>query len=109
MDEASQSLWDRVCATVTRLGQPKAPRTHFVVPLAPSLPDSTLDLHGYKVEEAYHAVKAFLRAHEEASSRSAVVITGKSGVIRKEFPFWMEHLGHTFEILHGGGSFRVRV
>lgn len=108
MDDAGQSLWERVCATVTRLGQPKGPRTR-VEPLRVAAWDTILDLHGYKIEDAYQEVKAFLSWHEQAATRSVIIITGKSGVIRKEFPFWMEHLGHPFEILHGGGSFGVRI
>ena len=103
MDEASRSLWERVCATVTRLGQPKGSTVYY--DFTPSPPCTTLDLHGYWIEDAYHEVKDFL-ANVEA--KNAVVITGKSGVIKKEFPFWMEHLGYTFELLENGGSYRVK-
>ena len=103
MDEESKSLWDRVCATVTKLGQPKPVRVRRFVPCDPM--PTTLDLHGYPVEDAYHEVKFFLSV---STAKQVTIITGKSGIICREFPFWMEHLGYRFESTNSGGAFLVR-
>lgn len=103
---SGQSLWERVCATVTRLGQPKPSRGPVPLTRAPVNNQMVLDLHGHTVEAAYHAVREFLE--HGSGARYVVVITGKSGEIRREFPFWMEKLGYSYEMAEHGGAFRVK-
>jgi len=48
-----------------------------------------LDLHGHTQDEAYSALSHFLAAMQGASSRAVLVITGKSGVLRRQVPGWL--------------------
>ena len=48
-----------------------------------------LDLHGHTQDEAYSALSHFLAAMQGASSRAVLVITGKSGVLRRQVPNWL--------------------
>lgn len=103
MDDHSKSLWSRVCATVNKLGGPRSPR-----PTAVEAPQEAteIDLHGLAVQEAHRRVAAFLR---RSTANSVTVITGRSGVIRAEFPFWLEQMGRvkSYEEQNGGGAFIV--
>jgi DNA-nicking Smr family endonuclease len=48
-----------------------------------------LDLHGHTQDEAYSALGHFLAAMQGASARAVLVITGKSGVLRRQVPLWL--------------------
>lgn len=65
------------------------------------------DLHGYPVEIAFKLCRSALEAYKNKGIRNVEVITGKSGVIRKEFPFWMENLGYKATVAKHDGSFIV--
>ncbi len=64
-------------ATVRKLKRGKIPVT------------ARLDLHGHTQDEAYSALSHFLAAMQGASSRAVLVITGKSGVLRRQVPGWL--------------------
>jgi DNA-nicking Smr family endonuclease len=49
----------------------------------------TLDLHGRTVQRAFHALTAFLRAAHAEGVRCVEVVTGQSGVLRRELPLWL--------------------
>ena len=53
----------------------------------------TLDLHGRTAQRAYAALEQFLHAAMAENVRCVEVITGRgkdgAGVIRREFPFWL--------------------
>jgi DNA-nicking Smr family endonuclease len=104
MDEQSRTLWEKVCATVNRLGGPRSPRTR----IDPVLPGPTvLDLHGFTVDEAYREVRDFL----DGKTRMVTVITGRSGVIRREFPHWLAQFSNvsSYEETNDGGAFKVKL
>lgn len=48
-----------------------------------------LDLHGYDLASAHTLVNNFIYSHAEQKSKSIIIITGKSGVIKQEFEIWM--------------------
>jgi hypothetical protein len=53
-----------------------------------------LDLHGMTAQHAFHALVAFLRTAHADQVRCVEVVTGRgsgdsSGVIRREFPLWL--------------------
>jgi DNA-nicking Smr family endonuclease len=48
-----------------------------------------LDLHGITVNEAYHAVAEFVEQHQLLKTKKVIVVTGKSGIISKEFKSWL--------------------
>jgi len=57
-------------------------------------PERTLDLHGRRAQDAWHAVRAFLHAAQADGLRCVAVVTGKGpmpegGVLRREFPHWL--------------------
>jgi DNA-nicking Smr family endonuclease len=67
----------------------------------------TFDLHGYPVEIAFKLCRSTLEVYRNKGFKNVEVITGKSGVIRKEFPFWMENLGYKAIVAKHDGSFIV--
>jgi DNA-nicking Smr family endonuclease len=57
-------------------------------------PERTLDLHGRRAQDAYHAVRSFLLSAHADGVRCVAVVTGKGpmpegGVLRREFPHWL--------------------
>ena len=72
-------------------------------------PDTLIDLHNLSVMQAYEAVSVFLSKLTDYDVLEVVIITGKSGIIRKEFPLWMEKKKLRFVELPNGGSFRVYI
>lgn len=50
----------------------------------------TTDLHGLKIQDAYDKSKEFLDSSCGYNHKYVRVITGKSGEICREFPFWVE-------------------
>ena len=51
--------------------------------------DARLDLHGHTQDAAYEALAGFLASAQRAGSRTVLVITGKSGVLRHMVPKWL--------------------
>lgn len=74
-----------------------------------SLPkaEAKIDLHGFTVEVAYQQCKSKLQAYYDREYSTVEVITGKSGQIRAEFPFWLENWGYRGQVLPGNGSFLI--
>lgn len=58
-----------------------------------------LDLHGHTQDEAYSALGHFLAAMQASSSRAVLVITGKSGVLRRQVPLWLNAPANRARIL----------
>jgi DNA-nicking Smr family endonuclease len=57
-------------------------------------PEATLDLHGYRVQEAHAAVRGFLRDAVAQGLRCVAIVTGRGasaegGVLRRELPHWL--------------------
>jgi DNA-nicking Smr family endonuclease len=80
--------------------------------------DGRLDLHGYTQAEAHTAVQRFLQTAAARDARLVLVITGKSGVLKRQVPQWLalpelRALVIGFEdahITHGGeGALYVRL
>lgn len=67
-----------------------------------------LDLHGLTAQVAYTAFQAFVGG-SVGRYKSVTVVTGRSGLIRREFEHWIA--AHPdirrAEPLNGGGAFRV--
>jgi DNA-nicking Smr family endonuclease len=51
--------------------------------------DARLDLHGHTQSEAHAALLRFLRRASTQEARLVLVITGKSGVLRRQVPLWL--------------------
>jgi DNA-nicking Smr family endonuclease len=80
--------------------------------------DARLDLHGYTQDEAHAALLRFLHKAGAGGAKMVLVITGKSGVLRRQVPQWLalpefRSIIIGFEsahVAHGGeGALYVRV
>lgn len=79
-------------------------------------PEARLDLHGLTQDAAYRMAVRFLMSARADGKRLVLVITGKGGVLRGQFPLWLGQgdlkalVGGVSEahIRHGGsGAFYV--
>jgi DNA-nicking Smr family endonuclease len=58
--------------------------------------DDTLDLHGYRQEEAHRVLRNFLTRAQARGAKLVLVVTGKGrtaaepGVLRRAVPLWLE-------------------
>lgn len=70
-----------------------------------------LDLHDLTLEEAYQEFQDFIFEAYLDNISKVEIITGKSGLIRKEFPYWSEnsHQIRYHEASWHGGSFTVKI
>jgi DNA-nicking Smr family endonuclease len=69
-------------AALSRKEKQKVVRGHVSI-------DARLDLHGYTQDEAHGELLRFLRRAGADEKRLVLVITGKSGVLRREVPRWL--------------------
>lgn len=72
-------------------------------------PQDRLDLHGFTLEIAYGQVSGFLNRSKDRNLDVVEVITGKSGQLRYEAPFWFENLGYRAIVSPHNGSFIVYI
>ena len=70
-----------------------------------------LDLHDLTLDEAYQEFQDFIFQAYLDNISKVEIITGKSGQIRKEFPYWSEnsHQIKYHEVSWHGGSFTVKI
>ena len=70
-----------------------------------------LDLHGLTLEEAFEEFTGFIYEAYTNNLSKVEIITGKSGQIRKEFPYWSEnnHQIKTVTPSWHGGSYEVKI
>ena len=70
-----------------------------------------LDLHDYSLEDAYQKCQEFIGEAYMNRIKKIEIITGKSGPICKEFPFWAEsnHQVQYIEPSWHGGSFIIKI
>jgi DNA-nicking Smr family endonuclease len=52
-------------------------------------PEARLDLHGMTRDEAFAELSGFIARAQSRNVRVALVITGRSGVLRDEVPRWL--------------------
>ncbi len=68
--------------------------------------DAKLDLHGQTLEKAFNKFVLFINSNYESEKRNLLIITGKgnpeknTGVIRKNFPSWLNYDGIKDKILY---------
>ncbi len=96
------SLWARICATVSPLGKSRSK-----VPVEHPKRKPTIDLHGHTVHDAYYAALDFI---DNQSDRDILIITGK-GQISKELPIWLSRNSNvvTCTPINDGGAYQVRL
>jgi DNA-nicking Smr family endonuclease len=69
-------------APLTRREKQRVARGHDEI-------DARLDLHGHTQDEAHAVLLRFLRRVSAAEKKLVLVITGKSGVLRRQVPMWL--------------------
>jgi DNA-nicking Smr family endonuclease len=69
-------------APLTRREKQRVARGHDEI-------DARLDLHGHTQDEAHAVLLRFLRRASAAEKKMVLVITGKSGVLRRQVPMWL--------------------
>jgi DNA-nicking Smr family endonuclease len=52
-------------------------------------PEARLDLHGHTQDSAHRAVVRFLQRGQAMGARVVLVITGKSGILNRQFKLWL--------------------
>jgi DNA-nicking Smr family endonuclease len=97
--------------TMARREKQRAARGHDAI-------DARLDLHGHTQDEAHAALLAFLQRSSAHEAKLVLVITGKSGVLRRQVPHWLATpafralviSAEAAAIRHGGdGALYIRV
>lgn len=74
-----------------------------------------LDLHGLSIHEAWVRFREFVDQHTALGSKSLVVITGRSGMISREFVKWCSRIPgiasyEAIETRNGkAGSYRIKL
>ena len=71
--------------------------------------DAKLDLHGYTIEIAHAQTQRFIERCRDREFSNIEIITGKSGQIKYEFPFWLENFGVVGKVSSHGGSFIIKL
>jgi DNA-nicking Smr family endonuclease len=70
--------------------------------------DDTIDLHGYRLEEALEATRLFIERSVDSGFRKVVVIHGKGdngqGILRREIRAYLEQHPMTGAMGHGRGA-----
>ena len=54
--------------------------------------EAMLDLHGLTQAAAFDTLRRFIEQSRRQDKRCLLVITGKSGVLRREAPRWLEQM-----------------
>ncbi len=108
LTENDKRIWDAFVQNVTPLGQPSPSTPPIPVPIIKSDNQNKLDLHGLTLNEAFLTTKEFIQT-AVSNNKSITIITGMSGDIKREFPYWMEnnHLVSSIEEMNGGGAYKI--
>lgn len=102
-------LWDFVKRKVTPLGEP-SPGERPIQPIRdPFFP--FVDLHGLTVADAHRRVDEVIAMAAHHHEEHVTIVTGRSGIIRREFEHWVAGKAGVagIEELNGGGAFRLRL
>ena len=54
------------------------------------IPEQKLDLHGQTTDQAYQNLQKVILSSHAKNMRGVLVITGKSGVLNKDVPRWLQ-------------------
>jgi DNA-nicking Smr family endonuclease len=102
--DKGEKWWETIKATITPLSMYRSKRIVRVT----DKEQTCIDLHGLTVQDAYRVVVEFINTR---SADNILIITGKSGQIRKECPDWLllNPRVRSWEEQNGGGAFRVKL
>jgi DNA-nicking Smr family endonuclease len=70
-----------------------------------------IDLHGMPIHQAWKHTLDTIEACYHQQVKKLIVVTGKSGQICQEFPFWVEKSQYvrTFSMNENKGSWTIRI
>lgn len=73
--------------------------------------ESKLDLHHKTINQSFEEVNNYINQAKEQNIKDITIITGKSGVIKEEFPKWMENNNkvRSSNLNDNKGSFKVKL
>lgn len=68
-----------------------------------------IDLHGLTLNEAYSLVAQVIEECYNSGEKKILFVTGRSGEIKREFPFWVENNSSMVREVrqHGNGAFII--
>ena len=114
LSEEERRIWEQITSGITPLMNSsvlpsEGPVGPKVIARYPSAYDPRLDLHGMKIQEAYHAVMNHLDQGYREGFKKITVISGRSGQINQEIVRWLENNSHVRSInsLRGGGAWEI--
>ena len=111
MTPDDKKLWEAVTNSVKLVGSvsPKIGSPRNQVGSRGSYMRPTLDLHGYGLNDALRESAAFIKEAKRVKLKYVRIVTGRSGQIRREFPFWLENISEIrrYEVMNGGGAFKI--
>jgi hypothetical protein len=112
LSSEDKSLWEKFIAGV--LPKFAASREPTYAPQCVSQPIRdvrfcpSLDLHGYTVANAHSTFGRYMVDAKNSTRRTVIIITGRSGQIRNEFPMWAEAYPEWHCEAINSGSFRLK-
>lgn len=78
-------LWEKYMSNLTT-------NPHLVVAYPDRRLSFTLDLHHCTIQQAFNKFHEFIYEHQSIGSSYVTVITGRSGKIQDEFPYWCKNI-----------------
>jgi len=113
MKNSDKNLWEDYTKNVVPIRSSK-----FLMPLNNikkttkySQKSNILDLHNYKIQDAFVTFKDFIESHISMKSKKVLIITGKSGLIKQEFSYWILNNKHikSYVLKNDGGAFDIKL
>lgn len=106
--------WERFCKSVVPL-QKTNKITHIPKnnrkPVKRYKLDNKLDLHYENLDISFKKVNDYIDTAKEQNIKKVTIITGKSGIIKEEFPKWMENNNkvRSSTLNDNKGSFKIKL
>lgn len=107
------SLWGLITKTIRPLGKKGPMPTASIITAADIKPSirpwhPVLDLHGMTLHDAHRAFREHIKTALRLRWKNVTVITGKSGAIFVEFPYWLDGQPIKSSTLQpNGGSYQI--
>jgi DNA-nicking Smr family endonuclease len=102
MTEEDKIVWNEFVQNMNKY----APTVSYFPPVKRAY---RLDLHGMTVDSAHKTTIDFIEKSKVSGLKHITIVTGLSGNIKKEFPYWLERNPHIAKIEQksGGGAYKL--
>lgn len=118
MSPEDRQLWNEVTAGVkplrrkpVSLWEPVRRIQRYFREHYPPTPQARtfLDLHGMTIETAFVETNRLVSEAHRLGLKHVMIVTGRSGAIRREFPTWMaaNPVVRQSDAINGGGAFKI--